>query len=180
VHETLVYLILFLSNPYIHDAMIKWIKNRLSQEAAANEVEDTPDEVEETFAPVSVRVKPAVPLKPADSYVAGYNVDDAKIGVDNDYDTTVTKIITTGVDPYNTGAIDLSTVEKCAPEKQVHSSLPVTMAVKIIIETNTKKGAINDYELWGYIEGSDYRAFGDAWFDVIDDLRRNDPSWDPD
>ncbi len=176
----LAYLIPFLSNPNIHDAMIKWIKNRLSQEAAANEVEETPDEVEENFAPVGVRVKPAVSLKPADSYVAGYNVDDAEFGVDNEYATTVIDAKTTGVDPYNTGAIDLSTVEKHAPEKQLHSCLPVTMAVKIIIETNSKKGAINDYELWGYIEGSDYRAFGDAWFDVIDDLRRNDPSWDPD
>ena len=162
--------------------MIKWINKRLSKEAAANEVEETSDEVDESFVPVNVRVDPpvAVRVNSADTFVDGYNVDEGKIGVDNEYDTTVIDANTTGVDPYNTGAIDPSTVEQCAPEKQVNSSLPVTMAVKIIIETNTKKGAINDYELLGYIEGSDYRAFGDAWFDIIDDLRRNDPSWDPD
>ena len=149
--------------------MRKWIKDRLSKEAATDEVEETSDEAEENLAPIGVRVKPAALLKPADTYITGYNVDEAKIGVDNEYSTTVIDAKTIGVDPYNTGAIDLSTVD-----------LPVTMAVKIIIETNTEKGAINDFELWGYIEGSDYRAFGDAWFDIIDDLRRNDPSWDPD
>ena len=116
MHETLAYLILFLSNPYIHDAMMKWIKNRLSQEAAANEVEETPDGVEENFAPVGVRVKPALRLKPADTYVAGYNVDEAKIAVDNEYATTVIDAKTTGVDPYNTGRIDLSDAEKSDQE----------------------------------------------------------------
>ena len=92
--------------------MIKWIKNRLSQEAAAIEVE-------ENFAPVGVRVKRpgSRTLKPADSCVAGYNVDDTEFGADDEHSSTMPHINTTGVDPYNTGAIDLSNVKKPVPEK---------------------------------------------------------------
>ncbi len=92
--------------------MIKWIKNRLCKEAAANELE-------ENFAPVGVRVKPpgAVRLKPADTYVPGYNVNEADFGADDEHSTTMPHIHTTGVDPYNTGAIDLSDVKKPVPEK---------------------------------------------------------------
>ncbi len=98
--------------------MINWIKNRLSKEAVADEPEDTPDEVEENFAPVSVRVNPpvAVKLKPADTYIEGYNVDEAGFGA-HDHSTTVNDIKTTGVDPYNTGRIDLSDVKKSVPEQ---------------------------------------------------------------
>ncbi len=99
--------------------MINWIKNRLSKEAAADQVEETPDEVEKNFAPVRVRVKPpvAVRLKPADTYVPGYNVDEAEIRAADDHFMTVNDIKTTGVDPYNTGGIDLSDVKKSDAEK---------------------------------------------------------------
>ena len=92
--------------------MIKWIKNRLSKRAVT-------DEVEEKFAPVGVRAKPtvAVRVNPADTNVAGYNVDEAKTSVDNDYATTVIDAKTTGVDPYITDRIDLSHVKKPIPEK---------------------------------------------------------------
>ena len=92
--------------------MINWVKNWLSQEATA-------DEVEENFVPVGVRVKPpgAAKIKPADTYVTGYNVDEAGIDTDNDHTMTVNDIKTTGVDPYNTGLIDLSDAEKSVPEK---------------------------------------------------------------
>jgi len=85
--------------------MIKWNKNRLSKKAATDEVEETPDEVEENFAPVGVTPKLAgsMRVKPADTYVTGYNVDEAKFGVDNDYDTTVIDAKTTGVGLYNKG-----------------------------------------------------------------------------
>ncbi len=100
-------------------AMINWLKNKMSKEAAADQVEETPDKVEENFAPVSVRVKPpvAVRIKPADTYVTGYNVDEAEFGADDDYSMTVNDMKTTGVDPYNTGRIDLSHVEKSVPEQ---------------------------------------------------------------
>ena len=64
--------------------MIKWIKNKLSQDETADDIEETPDEVKENVAPVGVRVKPpvSVRVKPADTYVAGYNVDEAKFGAD--------------------------------------------------------------------------------------------------
>ena len=99
--------------------MINWVRNWLSQEATADEVEKTPDEVEEKFFPVGVRVKPpgAVKIKRADTYVTGYNVDEAGIVTDNDHTTTVNDIKTAGVDPYNTGLIDLSGAEKSVLEK---------------------------------------------------------------
>ena len=99
--------------------MINWIKNRLSKEAAVDQVEEIPAEVEENVAAVGVRVKPpvAVRIKPADTYVTGYNVDEAEFGADDDYSMTVNDMKTTGVDPYNTGRIDLSHVEKSVPEQ---------------------------------------------------------------
>lgn len=99
--------------------MINWIKNRLSRAATADEPEDTPDEVEDNFGPVSVRVNPpvAVKLKPADTYIEGYNVHEVRIDADADHSTTVNDIKTTGVDPYNTGRLDLSDVDKSVPEK---------------------------------------------------------------
>ncbi len=99
--------------------MINWLKNKLSKEAAADQIEETPDEVEENFAPVGVRVKPpvAVRVKPADTYVVGYNVDEAEFAADDDHSKTVNDIKTTGVDPYNTGRIDLSDVERSVPEQ---------------------------------------------------------------
>ncbi len=98
--------------------MINWLKNKLSKEAAADQVEQTPDEVEENFAPVSVRVNPpvAVRVKPTDTYVEGYNVDEAEFGAVDDHSSTVNDIKTTGVDPYNTGRIDLSDAKKSVPE----------------------------------------------------------------
>jgi hypothetical protein len=45
--------------------MIKWIKNKLSQDATA-------DDIEENIPPVAVRVNPA------DTYVDGYNVDESE------------------------------------------------------------------------------------------------------
>ena len=111
----------FRPNPWFPKIieMINWIKNRLSRAATADEPEDTPDEVEENFAPVSVRVNPsvAVKLKPADTYIEGYNVHEARIAADADHSSTVNDIKTTGVDPYNTGSIDLSDVKKSVPEK---------------------------------------------------------------
>ena len=100
-------------------AMINWIKNRLFKKAAANEDEETLDEVEENVAPVGVRVKPAVAvrLKPADTYVPGYNVDDGGISVDDEHSTAVNDIKTTGVDPYNTGSFDPSDTEKSVSKK---------------------------------------------------------------
>lgn len=100
-------------------AMINWLKNKMSKEAAADQVEETPDEAEENFSPVSVRVNPPVfvRVKPADTYVAGYNVDEAEFDADVNHSNTVNDIKTTGVDPYNTGRIDLSNVEKSAPEQ---------------------------------------------------------------
>lgn len=99
--------------------MINWIKNRLYKEAVSDEVEETSDEVEESFAPVGVRVKPAVAvrLKPADTHVPGYNVDEGAISVDDEHSTTLNDLKTTGVDPYNTGRIDRSDAKKSAPEK---------------------------------------------------------------
>ena len=44
--------------------------------------------------------------------VAGYNVDEAEFVADDDHSMTVNDIKTTGVDPYNTGRIDLSDIEK--------------------------------------------------------------------
>jgi len=89
-------------------AMINWLKSRLSKQAAVHEVEETPEEVEENIAPVGVRVRPSVAArdKPADTNIAGYNVDE-----------TVSAIKTIGVDPYNSGSFDLSDVKKPASEK---------------------------------------------------------------
>ncbi len=99
--------------------MINWLKNKLSKEAAANQVEETPDEAEKNSAPVGVRVNPpvAVRVKPADTYVAGYNVDEAEFNADDEHSATVNDIKTTGVDPYDTGFIDLSGSKKPGPEK---------------------------------------------------------------
>ncbi len=99
--------------------MINWLKNKLSKEAAADQVEETPDEVKEKFAPVGVRVNSpvAVRIKPADTYIAGYNVDEAEFGADNDHSMTVNNMKTTGVDPYNTGRMDLSHAKKSVPEQ---------------------------------------------------------------
>ena len=99
--------------------MIKWIKDKLFQDATADEIEEIPDEVNENFAPVGVRVNSpeAVRVKPANTYVDGYNVDESEIGADDDHPSTVNNIKTTGVDPYNTGRIDLSDVEKSVPEE---------------------------------------------------------------
>lgn len=110
----------FRPNPWFPKIieMINWIKNRLSRAATADEPEDTPDEFEENFGPVSVRVNPpvAVKLKPADTYIEGYNVHEVRIDADADHSTTVNDIKTTGVDPYNTGRLDLSVVDKSDPE----------------------------------------------------------------
>jgi len=86
-------------------AMISWLRNLLSRPAAAEEPEEAPDEVEEDFAPVGVRVRPhlAVPLEPADTYVAGYNVHENVARVDDEHSTTVNDMKTVGVDPYNAG-----------------------------------------------------------------------------
>jgi len=90
--------------------MLKWLKNRFSRVVAIEEVEPEIDsgETEENFSPVGVRVLPVevTKLKPADTYVAGYNVDEGQHGVDDDFSTTVNDIKTTGVDPYNTGGTD--------------------------------------------------------------------------
>ena len=82
-------------------AMIKWIKNRLSKGAPV-------DEDKENVAPVGVRVRPpeARDEKPADTYVAGYNVDEDRFGLDDDHATTASHIKTIGVDPYNSGPND--------------------------------------------------------------------------
>ncbi len=92
--------------------MINWLKNRLAKEASA-------DEVEQNIAPVGVRVDPpvAVRVKPADTYVAGYNVDEAELDTDDQHSATVNNIKTTGVDPYDTGIINLSETKKSVPEK---------------------------------------------------------------
>ena len=99
--------------------LINWIKNRQSTEAPANEADEAPDEVEEKFAPVGVRVDPpvAVRVKPADTYVAGYNVDEDGFGVDDEHSTTVNDIKTTGVDPYDMGFVDQSDSKKSVPKK---------------------------------------------------------------
>ena len=91
--------------------MINWIKRKLSKATA--------DEVEESFPPVGVRVEPpeAARLKPADTNVAGYNVDEAEFNADDEHSATVNDIKTTGVDPYDTGFIDLSDSKKRVPEK---------------------------------------------------------------
>ena len=67
--------------------MINWLKNKLFKEAASNHVEETPDEAGENFAPVGVRLNPpvAVRVKPADTYIAGYNVDEAEFGADDSH-----------------------------------------------------------------------------------------------
>ncbi len=91
--------------------MITGLKNKLSKEEASDQVEETSDEVEENSAPVAVRVKPA------DTYVAGYNVDEAESGANDVHSMTVNDMKTTGVDPYNTGRMDLSNVEKSVPEQ---------------------------------------------------------------
>lgn len=99
--------------------MIKWIKNRLSKEAADNEFDETPDDVEENFSPVGVRVRATAPerLLPADTYVAGYNVDEAEFGADDIFSTTVNDITTIGVDPYDTGFIEQAAAGKTASKK---------------------------------------------------------------
>ena len=99
--------------------MINWLKNKLSKKEASDQIEETPDEVEENFAPVSVRVNPpvVVRVRPADTYIAGYNVDEAEFGADDVHSKTVNDIKTTGVDPYNTGRLDLSQVERSVPEQ---------------------------------------------------------------
>jgi hypothetical protein len=103
-------------------AMFKWIRKRVSKETPTKvEIEEDSNDVEEKFAPVGVRVKPFATdeIKPADTYVAGYNVDEDRIGVDDEHSTTVNNIKTTGVNPYDTGFIDSSNAEKPVPEKQV-------------------------------------------------------------
>ena len=97
--------------------MINWIKNILSRPATAEEPEETPDEVEEKFSPVGVRVRLPEPLKPADSHVAGYNVDETAASVDDEHSTTVNDMKTTGVDPYNAGPISKSEAEEPDSEK---------------------------------------------------------------
>lgn len=99
--------------------MIRWIKNRLSEEEPANEVEETADEAKEDFAPVSVRVKPpvGVTVKPADTYIEGYNVEESEFDIDDEHSATVNDIKTTGIDPYNTGHFERSDLKKAIPEK---------------------------------------------------------------
>jgi hypothetical protein len=85
--------------------MFKWIKNRLSKETPTeDELEEDSNDVEEKFAPVGVRVRPLATddLKPADTYVAGYNVDESGFNTDDEHSATVNNIKTTGIDPYNT------------------------------------------------------------------------------
>jgi len=98
--------------------MIKWIKDKLSGKAIADQVEETPNAVEENLAPVSVRVNPPVTVrvKPADTYVAGYKVVETEFRADDEHSITVNDIKTTGVDPYNTGRIDLSVIERSVPQ----------------------------------------------------------------
>lgn len=100
-------------------AMLKWIRNKLFKETPTDEVDETSEEVEEKFEPVGVRVKPpvAVRIKPADSYVVGYNVDESGFDADDEYSSTVNDIKTTGVDPYNTGHIDRTAPKKSDAEK---------------------------------------------------------------
>ena len=62
--------------------MINWIKNILSKQATADEVEEAPVKIEEKFARVT-----------------RYNVDEAGIGADDIRSTTVNVINMTGVDP---------------------------------------------------------------------------------
>ena len=99
--------------------MINWIKNKLSKPATAEEPEENPDEVEEKFSPVGVRVRPHpdVELKPADTHVAGYNVDETVAIVDDEHSATVNDMKTTGVDPYNAGPISKSEAEEADSEK---------------------------------------------------------------
>ncbi len=99
--------------------MINWLKNKLCNPAAADQVEETPRKFDENFAPVSVRVNPpvAVRIKPADTFIAGYNVVETEFGADDAHSMTVNDIKTTGVDPYNTGRIDLSNVENSNSER---------------------------------------------------------------
>ncbi len=95
-----------------------YIEALLVDEELADQVEESPGEAEENSALVGVRVNPPVTVrvKPADTYVAGYNVDEAEFGADDDHSKTVNDIKTTGVDPYNTGRIDLSDAEKSDQE----------------------------------------------------------------
>lgn len=99
--------------------MLKWIRNKLTKDRAEDDVEDIADEIEEKYEPVGVRVRPheSVSIKPADTYVAGYNVDESVLNTDDEHSTTVNDIKTTGIDPYNTGYIDQSDGQKPDPEK---------------------------------------------------------------
>ncbi|NOX67961.1 MAG: hypothetical protein GXP15_02135 [Gammaproteobacteria bacterium] len=89
--------------------MLKWLKKQFSSVTQEDEFEvefaSDADESEEDFAPVGVRVRPteAAELKPADTYVAGYNVSEGEVSLDDEFSTTVNNIKTTGVDPYNAG-----------------------------------------------------------------------------
>jgi len=98
--------------------MIDWIKSKLFQKAPTDEIEEAADKVEENILPVGVRVNPLedAKIKPADSYVEGYTVDEDGLGTDDVHATTVNDIKTTGVDPYNTGHIDLPAAKKSDPE----------------------------------------------------------------
>jgi hypothetical protein len=101
--------------------MLKWIKSRLSKEDDAGAFEVAPDEVEENYSPVGVRVRAAAPARvlPADTYIAGYNVDEAEFSSDDIFATTVNDINTTGVNPYDTGFIDQAVAGKPVTDKKV-------------------------------------------------------------
>jgi len=92
--------------------MLKWLRKQFTSVTPDDEVEvdfeSDSDEIEEKFSPVGVRVRPtdAAMLKPADTYVAGYNVSEGDAGIDDEFSTTVNNIKTTGVDPYNAGGTD--------------------------------------------------------------------------
>jgi len=88
--------------------MLEWLKNKLSKTAPTDEVGEGPDEVEEKFDPVGVRVRPpiAASVKPADTYVSGYSVDESGLDADDEHSSTVNDIKTTGIDPYNTSHVD--------------------------------------------------------------------------
>jgi hypothetical protein len=94
--------------------MLKWLKNRLSRDTQVDDIESESgtesdaEEETENFSPVGVRVRAAdvATLKPADTHVPGYSVNEGGQDTDDEHSTTVNDIRTTGVDPYNSGGTD--------------------------------------------------------------------------
>jgi hypothetical protein len=83
-----------------------------------DEVEKNSDEIEENFTPVRARVRPhaSVSVKSADTYVAGYKVEETLVG-DDEHSITVNDLKTTGIDPYNSGDNFPSNAKKADSEK---------------------------------------------------------------